>query len=69
MVFFRLLDEVPMDAGSFTRRLEQEFGVQIGQVAGRLFRMVTHYWVKPEDVSIVVEAFRSVLISADAAIA
>lgn len=69
MVFFRLLDEVPMDAGSFTHRLEQEFGVQIGQVAGRLFRMVTHYWVKPEDVSVVVEAFRSVLVSADAAVA
>lgn len=64
MVFFRLLDEVPIEAGDFIARLEQEFGVQIGCVAGRLFRLVTHYWVKAEDVSMISSAFRSVLESA-----
>jgi threonine aldolase len=60
MVFFRLADEISMQPETLIERLEREHRVKIGQVAGRQFRMVTHYWISAEDVSRTLEAFREI---------
>jgi threonine aldolase len=60
MVFFKLMDEVPMDPETLIESLEQKHRIKIGQVAGRQFRMVTHYWITAEDVGRTLEAFQKI---------
>ncbi len=60
MVFCALGDEVPLDASQVVSALAR-YGVRVGAVAERRFRLVTHYWISDADVDTAVQAFASVL--------
>lgn len=60
MVFCTLAPEVPADSTEIVRRLKLR-GVRIGDVGGRRFRMVTHYWIGDQDIEDAVSNFDAVL--------
>jgi threonine aldolase len=57
MVFFKLSDQVPMTPLELIDRLDREYQIKIGLVAGRQLRMVVHYWVDALSIDRVLEAF------------
>lgn len=60
MVFATLDEAVQATAAEIVQRL-LDYGVKVGAVGPRRFRMVTHYWIDDEGVSRAVEAFSRVL--------
>jgi threonine aldolase len=60
MVFCALGEEVPWDASQVETALV-DYGVLVGAVAERRFRLVTHYWIKDTDVDTAIQAFASIL--------
>lgn len=60
MVFAVLDENVPATAAEIAQRL-LEYGVKVGAVGPRRFRLVTHYWIDDEGVSRAVQAFKKVL--------
>lgn len=60
MVFATLDESLNVTAGDIARRL-LEYGVKVGAVGERRFRMVTHYWIDDAGVSRAIEAFGKVL--------
>ena len=61
MVFFKLTDTFPMDPETLIAKLEREHRIKIGQVAGRQFRLVTHYWITADDITRTLEAFQTIV--------
>lgn len=61
MVFLRLADAVPMDPPQIIEILRREYNIKTDWSDARSFRLVTHYWIKPEDVDLTVRALREVL--------
>ena len=64
MLLFWLSDWVQVDAQYIKAELEMRFNIRIGTRTPRSFRAVTHYWITPERVETVVEAFRKVIEAA-----
>lgn len=62
MVFLSLDDDIPLEAEQFADRLVQ-YGIKVGVVARRRFRLVTHYWIDDAGVDQALEAFREVIRS------
>ncbi len=60
MVFLSLDDDIPLEAEQLADRLVQ-FGIKVGVVARRRFRLVTHYWIDDAGVDQALEAFREVI--------
>lgn len=60
MVFLSLHDDIPLEAEQFADRLLQ-YGVKVGVIARRRFRLVTHYWIDDAGVDQALEAFREVI--------
>ncbi|MEW6716165.1 MAG: low-specificity L-threonine aldolase [Chloroflexota bacterium] len=60
MVYLTIADTVPATAEDVKLRL-LEYGIRVGVVSMRSFRLVTHYWVNLEGIERTVEAFRTVL--------
>lgn len=60
MVFVALDEDVPATAAEVAQRLVA-YGVKVGAVGPRRFRLVTHYWIDDEAVARAIEAFRDVL--------
>jgi len=60
MVFCGLGDEVPWDASQVVSALAG-YGVHVGAVSERRFRLVAHYWIQDADVDSAIQAFASVL--------
>ncbi len=60
MVFFSLRAEARLNAPQLVERLKTR-GILMLPGGERGFRAVTHYWIKPEHVRLVVEAFREEL--------
>jgi threonine aldolase len=60
MVFAALDESVPATASEIAQRLVP-YGVKVGAVGARRFRMVTHYWVDDAGVDQALEAFGKVL--------
>lgn len=60
MVFCGLGDEVPWDASQVVAALAG-YGVRVGAVSERRFRLVAHYWIQDADVDTATQAFASVL--------
>ncbi|MGB9800928.1 MAG: low-specificity L-threonine aldolase [Thermanaerothrix sp.] len=60
MVFISLDESLPIDASAFAARLA-DYGVRVGVVGMRQFRLVTHYWIGDAEVAQTLEAFRAVL--------
>lgn len=62
-VFFDLLETAPLSPSDFIARLHQAFGIRLSLYPGyqRTFRAVTHYWIRPQHIEHVAEAFRQVL--------
>lgn len=61
IIYFRLSESVPLEPSELVGRLESEYGVRIGWMKEREFRLVTHYWITPAKVEQAVQAFRAVL--------
>ncbi len=60
MVYLCLSDSVPLNAEQVTRALK-DFGVLIGAVGPRHFRLVTHYWIDDQAIEITIRTFEKVL--------
>ena len=60
MVFCSLDDGVALTAPEVASRLEQ-FGVKVGAVGARRFRLVTHYWIDDDAVEKAVLAFGEIV--------
>ena len=60
LVFFRLADDVPLTARDVVGHLRQQ-NIWIGARGGRQFRAVTHYWITPEHVELLITAMRKLL--------
>jgi threonine aldolase len=60
MVFLSLAEDTPLDAAQVAEGL-LKCGVKVGVVAGRRFRLVTHYWIDDTGVERAVEGFKQVL--------
>jgi threonine aldolase len=58
MVFFKLGDRVQMSPQALVDTLDHQFQIKIGFVSGRLFRMVTHYWISSDNIERTLVAFR-----------
>lgn len=61
MVYATLDDSVKANAAEVAGQLAARYGVKVGVVAKRRFRMVTHYWITDEGVARTVDGFRQVL--------
>jgi len=60
MIFMNLSDDVGLSAGDVADKMKT-CGVLAGVAGMRRFRLVTHYWIKENDVEKVISAFRDVL--------
>lgn len=62
MIFFTLAADAPISTAELSQGLKAR-GILANPYndADRLFRMVTHYWIKPEHVDTVVNAYRALL--------
>jgi threonine aldolase len=60
MVFASLQDDMQMSAAEAASKLAG-YGVKVGAVGPKRFRMVTHYWISDEGVQRTVESFKEVL--------
>jgi threonine aldolase len=60
MVFAQLEDGVASNAAEIAARIK-EFGVRVGAVGPKRFRMVTHYWIDDQGIERAVRAFRKSL--------
>jgi threonine aldolase len=60
MVFVALDDAVPLAGPQLVAKLA-EFGVKVGSVGPRRFRLVTHYWIDDEGVQQTLSAFNKSL--------
>jgi threonine aldolase len=56
MVFLMISDKVNYSAMQISNLLEKK-GVRVGIVGEKRFRLVTHYWIKDEDINKTIEAF------------
>ncbi len=61
MVFVSLADGISTSAGEVAGALDRRFGVKVGAVGPRRFRLVTHYWITDEGVQRALEGFAAVL--------
>lgn len=61
IVFFYLGEETPIGPEELVARMEAEYGVKIGQIKGRLMRVVTHYWITDEGAQTALRGFRALL--------
>jgi threonine aldolase len=59
LVFIRVAEDRPINAYKLSSKLK-EMGVLISPVADRRIRMVTHYWIKEEEIERAVAKFRLV---------
>jgi threonine aldolase len=60
MVFMNLAGEVTINARLVAERMK-EYGVQVGVVGERRFRLVTHYWIDDLGVEKTLSGFGKVL--------
>jgi len=60
MIFLGLSDKVKLSAAEIAASLKPT-GVLVGVISPRKFRLVTHYWIKDEDINVVVSAFSDAL--------
>lgn len=60
MVFFRLADDVPMSAPELSERMRAH-NILMLPTDERGFRVVTHYWIRPEDVVFVLATLQKEL--------
>ncbi|MFH2039214.1 MAG: low-specificity L-threonine aldolase [Chloroflexota bacterium] len=56
MVFLTISDHVNYSAKQISSLLEKQ-GIRIGIVGEKRFRLVTHYWIKDDDINKTIEAF------------
>jgi len=56
MVYIRLDHSLGLDAGTCAGKLSAS-GIKVGVTGPRHFRLVCHYWIKDEDIPVIIEAF------------
>ena len=60
MVYFKLDPELPFDAADIKQKLKMK-DILIGYENLRLIRLVTHLWIRDDDIPLVIEGIREVL--------
>jgi threonine aldolase len=63
MVIFELADDAPITVPTLMQRLKDEYNIILRAYSpeDRHFRVVTHYWITPEHIQIVLNAMRTLL--------
>lgn len=62
MIFVALDDSISLDGAAFAEKLADQ-GILVGVTGPRHFRLVTHYWIKDEDIDQTIKAFGRILNS------
>jgi threonine aldolase len=65
IVYFDLDPEVPLSAPQIARRLREEVRVWVGAESERQFRVLTHYWVGPNEIEILLAGLRDIMRQPD----
>lgn len=60
MIFMGLADKVRINAAEVAAALKP-LGILVGVISPRKFRLVTHYWIKDDDIKTIVAAFSDVI--------
>lgn len=60
MVFLQIAEGHPKTARQITQSLRNE-GIRVSPIGEKRFRMVCHYWIRPEDIPVIVNAFRKAM--------
>jgi threonine aldolase len=63
MVFFALTEDAPLSVDELSARLKNEYSILARPYSqmDRQFRMVTHYWIRPEHIQQTISAIRTLL--------
>ena len=61
LVFFNLADNVELSAAEIGAYMRQEANILAGDLGGKAFRAVTHYWIGDTEIKLFLDAFRSAL--------
>lgn len=64
IIYFRLTDDVPLTAPEVARRLRESANIWVGAEDARTFRVLTHYWIRDEDVTALLASLESTLLAA-----
>jgi threonine aldolase len=59
MVYIEMAEDMPLSEDELLDELGKR-GIKIGQVGGRKFRMVTHYWIDDDAVNRVIQTFAEI---------
>jgi threonine aldolase len=68
IIYFDLGPEVPITAPQVARRLREEVRVWIGAESERRFRVLTHYWVGPNEINILLSGLREIMRQPDSGV-
>ena len=68
IVFFRLSDDLPFTMQYVAARLREEANVWIDAYGTNEFRAVTHYWVGPQDVDLLIDVLHRILAEENVAL-
>jgi threonine aldolase len=63
LVFFKLAEDVPLNAAEVGKQMQEQANIWAGDGAGKSFRAVTHYWIGANEVQIYLDTLRSILES------
>lgn len=63
IIFFALAPDVSLNAPEITTRLQQQANIWIGAESERRFRAVTHYWVGPREIELLLAALEEIMAS------
>jgi threonine aldolase len=61
MVYIRLDPSLGLDAEACAEKLNAS-GIRVGITGPRHFRLVCHYWIRDEDIPVIIEAFKKAII-------
>ncbi|MEM7333799.1 MAG: low-specificity L-threonine aldolase [Chloroflexota bacterium] len=63
IVFFDLDESVHMNKEEIMQQLREKQNIWIGSQYGRRFRLVTHYWIRDEDVTNLLDSLKAIMTS------
>lgn len=61
LVFFNLADHLPLSAVEVGDQMKQKANIWAGDMGGKSFRAVTHYWIGSADIQLYLDTIRSIL--------
>jgi hypothetical protein len=61
IVYFHLVEEVPLSAAQAAGRLRERTGIRVGVEGPRTLRAVAHHWIRDQDVEALITGMRGIV--------